>query len=258
MARADQRSCKLLHHPATERGLNLYHSLGAADRANCGGPTEPNTHSVIQGAREAILHVQPRSRLQTPLRLPKLPQRTLRFLIVSRLNFAHGADFSLHFAHASPSFLPALDGCKPAEEPANPSESSIPPREPKISRPIITAQAKTHQNIVERPPWTAPQKHPKVEQFGQSAEQRFRGDESEFVAVCISAVAIALSSHLVKNVASYSALRHEAARGTPFHAVGCFSVTTSVVGVGTILDHNPKWHEGSVLVAGNFNGFALR
>jgi len=162
----------------------LYHSLGAADRANCGGPTEPNTHSVIQGAREAILHVQPRSRLQTPLRLPKLPQRTLRFLIVSRLNFAHGADFSLHFAHASPSFLPALDGCKPAEEPANPSESSIPPREPKISRPIITAQAKTHQNIVERPPWTAPQKHPKVEQFGQSAEQRFRGDESEFVAVC--------------------------------------------------------------------------
>ena len=104
MARADQRSCKLLHHPATERGLNLYHSLGAADRANCGGPTEPNTHSVIQGAREAILHVQPRSRLQTPLRLPKLPQRTLRFLIVSRLNFAHGADFSLHFAHARPPF----------------------------------------------------------------------------------------------------------------------------------------------------------
>jgi len=76
--------------------------------------------------------------------------------------------------------------------------------------------------------------------------------------VCISAVAIALSSHLVKNVASYFALRHEAARGAPFQAVGCFSVTTSVVGVGTILDHDPKWHKGSVLVAGNFNGFAFR
>jgi hypothetical protein len=23
-------------------------------------------------------------------------------------------------------------------------------------------------------------------------------------------------------------------------------------------DHDPKWHEGSALVAGNFNGFALR
>ena len=179
MARADQRSCKLLHHPATERGLNLYHSLGAADRANCGGPTEPNTHSVIQGAREAILHVQPRSRLQTPLRLPKLPQRTLRFLIVSRLNFAHGADFSLHFAHASPSFLPALDGCKPAEEPANPSESSIPPREPKISLSVITARAKTHQNMVGRPLWITPQKHPKVPEVAGTvrpvAEQRSKG-----------------------------------------------------------------------------------
>jgi hypothetical protein len=71
-------------------------------------------------------------------------------------------------------------------------------------------------------------------------------------------VAIALSSHLANNVASYFALGHEAARGTPFQAVKCFSVTISVVGVGTILDHNPKWHEGSVLVAGNFNGFALR
>jgi hypothetical protein len=70
-------------------------------------------------------------------------------------------------------------------------------------------------------------------------------------------MAIALSRHVVKNVASYFALPYEAARGTPVQAAGCFSVTISVVGVG-IISTTIKWHEGSVLVAGNFNGFALR
>ena len=65
-----------------------------------------------------------------------------------------------------------------------------------------------------------------------SLRTTFRGDESDLVAVFISAVAIALSRHLVKNVASYFALPHEAARRTPFQAVGCFSVTTSVVAWG--------------------------